>query len=114
MSNIYRKDDSIKVELSVMASWALGVCGWVFMREGYTCTVTSAHDGKHSNNSKHYAARGERGGVRPQLADAFDLRTRQIPGDVLSAMATELAGSLGDDFDVVIEPTHLHVEYDPV
>jgi hypothetical protein len=111
---IGRKDDSVNVVLSPLATWALSVASWLFVREGYTCTITSAHDGDtHADNSKHYAARQAGGGVDPNSADAFDLRTRQMPPANKRAIGEELAAALGTDFDVILEDTHLHVEYDP-
>ena len=63
--------------------------------------VTSARDGLHSPGSLHYCGH------------AVDLRTRDFkPGDVWE-VAELMSQSLGDDYDVVVHDTHMHVEYDP-
>ena len=72
-----------------------------YNRAGYELVVTSCADSKHSRGSLHYAGA------------AVDLRTRGVPADVIQAIVAEIRESLGADFDVVLEDTHLHVEYQP-
>ena len=64
-------------------------------------TVTSITDGKHSVNSLHYQGR------------AVDLRNRNLEDHEQEVALQELRRHLGKDYDVVLEPTHIHVEYDP-
>lgn len=73
----------------------------VFNEYGYDCTITSAMEGEHSKNSLHYVGR------------ALDFRTRDILSYNADAIVERAKGALGPDFDVVLEKTHLHVEYDP-
>lgn len=61
--------------------------------------ITSGSDGVHSNNSYHHCG------------DGVDLRSRNLPNDPNEA-ANELRSSLGDGYDVVVEKTHIHVEYE--
>jgi hypothetical protein len=72
---------------------------------GFDVTITSGLDGKHSKNSKHYTG------------EALDFRTRDLPsgnqGQEARFITKLLAELLGDDYDVVLEKTHIHVEYDP-
>lgn len=74
---------------------------------GHTCTVTSIMDGKHLSNSLHYAGL------------AFDLRTwandsgEQLPDEKKQLIARSLRQYLGADWDVVVESTHIHCEFDP-
>lgn len=68
---------------------------------GVPCVVTSLTDGKHSDNSLHYSG------------EAVDFRTWYFTEQVLEDLAWELQRDLGSDYDVVVEKTHLHVEYDP-
>ena len=80
----------------------------VYVSSGIMLIITSgtegeSGDGVHRKDSKHYTG------------DAFDCRTRNIPG---SRRATKdiyniIRRVLGDDFDVVLEKDHIHVEYDP-
>ncbi len=66
--------------------------------------ITSGTDGRHSRNSYHHCG------------DGLDLRTRNLPGGYQGAAAqeatTKLQGSLGAEYDVVLEANHIHVEYE--
>ena len=65
------------------------------------CVITSANDSKHGPNSLHYKGQ------------ALDLRTRHLNGQGLQAVYLKLKESLGEQFDVVLESDHIHVEWDP-
>lgn len=65
------------------------------------CVITSALDSKHSAKSFHYEGR------------ALDFRTREIPAELRKDFAEAVHAALGDEFDVVLESDHLHVELDP-
>lgn len=65
------------------------------------CVLTSAVDGKHSRGSLHYK------GI------AIDIRTRDLVERDKQGLAQLIAESLGPSYDVVLEPTHIHIEYDP-
>ena len=68
---------------------------------GEEIVVTSGREGNHMKGSKHY------------LGEAIDFRTRYFPDSVKRALAVCLQHRLGDAYDVVVESTHIHVEYDP-
>lgn len=69
------------------------------------CWITSGDDGQHGQNSKHYEGL------------AVDIRTRILPGGSTGLLASHIAGLIGDAlghlYDVVLERTHIHIEYDP-
>ena len=67
----------------------------------YSCVITSVTDGKHSRTSLHNS-----GG-------AFDVRTRYLEDDEAKEIALEIADALTDEFDVVLEKDHLHIEFQP-
>lgn len=73
----------------------------VFAGQGKQAVITCGIDGKHSRGSKHYSG------------DATDWRTRHLTTSEKDRIALECKDCLGDDFDVVLESTHLHVEYHP-
>ena len=74
----------------------------VYNRFGYEVVVTSGLDGRHSEKSLHYVGR------------ALDIRTRDIRTDAeKQELRAKIAEALTDEFDVVLEATHLHVEFDP-
>lgn len=63
--------------------------------------VTSLTDGQHKPGSLHHCGL------------AFDFRTSTMSEEQKAAVQAALAVDLGGDFDVVLEATHCHVEYDP-
>lgn len=66
--------------------------------ENYTVVITSGNDSKHMKKSKHYSN------------EAIDIRTNNMGNPV--EVTKELKKLLGKDFDVILETTHLHIEYD--
>jgi len=64
------------------------------------CWITSGADGKHMKGSLHYEGR------------ALDYRTRDIPPNLLPDFVDEVKTALGPKFDVILEPDHLHVEWE--
>jgi hypothetical protein len=68
---------------------------------GRGAVVTSARDGSHRVNSKHYSG------------EAIDLRTRDLTSSQVDRLVNELRRTLGSDFDVIREGDHIHLEYDP-
>ena len=66
--------------------------------------ITSANDSKHGELSLHYKNR------------AFDIRIYNITGKVhfeAELWAARLALALGEEYDVVKEKDHIHIEWDP-
>ena len=63
--------------------------------------VTSLRDGEHMAGSKHYDG------------DAFDLRIWALNKLQAADYTAQLSVDLGDDYDVILHETHIHVEYDP-
>jgi len=84
----------------VMSRAAMKVAD-VYKKFGRSCVITSGVEGKHSANSLHYEGL------------ALDFRTRHLLETKHLALRQAVSEALGDDFDVVLERTHLHVEYDP-
>ena len=60
--------------------------------------ITSTYDGNHGAGSLHYSN------------DAFDFR---YSPDYDAFTYESLSQALGNDFDVVFEADHIHIEYDP-
>ncbi len=80
--------------LSTQCLLAMQAADWLM--EG-NLVITSVSEGKHSAGSLHY------------VGHAFDMR---LPGDPDTFVA-DLKEALGDEFDVVLEGDHVHVEYQP-
>lgn len=64
-------------------------------------TITSGSDGDHKTGSLHYSG------------NAVDLRIRHLHPDDLKHIVSAARAALGSDYDIVIEPDHIHFEYDP-
>ena len=70
----------------------------IYEEYGLELVITSTYDGNHSACSYHYAN------------DAYDIRWRPCYG---KDVYMRIKKALGDDFDVVLEKDHIHIEYDP-
>lgn len=73
----------------------------IWKRHGQELVVTAGMDGEHSASSLHY------------YGLAVDLRTSYFLPEIAKVVCDDLAFKLGRNFDVVLEKTHIHVEYDP-
>jgi len=69
-----------------------------FRQIGEELTITSTFEGTHSAGSLHYANL------------AIDIRR---PPCGLGYVRANIARKLGDAYDVILESTHIHIEYDP-
>jgi len=96
-----------EVHPAMVAAWPTIM--QVYRRHGYDCTLTSGRDGSHMHGSLHYAV--------PMQANDFrtwaDSSGRQMRDVEKHALAHDIQAELGEDFQVIVEPTHLHIEYDP-
>lgn len=76
-------------------------CNEIFRKYGKPCVVTSGAEGKHGLHSHHYKGL------------AWDLRRRHVPEHEIGSVVAEIKRVLGPDYQVVLEPNHIHAEYDP-
>lgn len=86
--------------------FALQVAEGVWTSKGAPeLVVTCGSDGRHHRGSLHY------------LGQAVDLRTYNLPGGYRGQGAQEateeLQDRLGDEYDVVLEFNHVHIEFQP-
>ena len=63
--------------------------------------VTSVTDGKHMNGSLHYKGYG------------FDVRTNFLTSTQKTIFFDALRNHMDLEFDIVLEKSHIHVEFDP-
>jgi len=80
---------------------AYTICSTIYARYGTRCVITSGSDGTHGPNSLHYVGK------------ALDLRTHTLPGIQVPLVFKEIQEALGEQFDCINEPTHVHIEFDP-
>ena len=84
----------------ILVAW--GVAEMVYKLFGAACVLTSGTDGTHKEGSLHYKGM------------AIDLRTRDLTVDQRMGVFHYLRAILEPlGYDVVVEPDHFHVEYDP-
>ena len=96
------KDDSIEVaHLNTGILLALIVADQVYSAYGYETVITSGNDASHSKTSLHYANQ------------AVDLRTRHLRDSDKTKISEDIKSRLGQDFDVVLETDHIHLECQP-
>lgn len=101
LSKVARKKGVILETLKPEALQALECALYVYSYYGKKLTVTSTNDGKHMAASQHYKNQ------------AFDTRTWNIDPKIQMAIVEKCRKLLGRDYDILIEPTHIHFEYDP-
>ncbi len=90
------------VGLQAEMAVALQVIDGVYERIGVSETViTSGLDGRHSATSRHY------------LGYALDIRTRNVPMAQREELTKQVKKALGQDFFVLLERDHLHVNIKP-
>jgi hypothetical protein len=70
----------------------------IFLRYDQEVIITSAFEGNHGAGSLHYANQ------------AFDVR---FPSDDKENIEASIFEELSNDFDVLMESDHIHIEYDP-
>lgn len=107
---------------------ALGVLDLAHLKHrGFEMTITGGRDGKHRDNSFHYARTWDdrRWPLNPMGSQgAVDIRTWKYswtPPQLSWQAKTELALALREALDkvwpgafqVIVEKTHIHIEHDP-
>lgn len=89
------------VGLKPEMSFAFVIIVVVFLNENVNCKLSSGSEGKHSRGSLHYSGL------------AIDVSSRGVPKKKRSSITRKLSLALGDEFDVVFEGNHWHIEYQP-
>ena len=95
------KNSNVNFDLTSKMIEALPIIDQVYLHYGQIAVITSAKDGKHMDGSKHYEG------------NAVDLRTSYFSKEVQIKVTGQLQSQLGDEYDVVLEGNHIHLEYDP-
>ena len=96
------KDNSVKIQgISPELLFGLIVADRVYENHGRELVITSLNDGKHSKTSLHYSG------------NAGDLRTYYFTIDETIIVRNEIKERLGNDYDVIIDGDHIHLEFQP-
>jgi len=80
---------------------AIQVADVVYTQAGHELLITSLLDGQHSRNSLHYTG------------CAVDIGVRGLDAAEINDIVLALKKRLTRDFDVIVESTHIHIEYQP-
>lgn len=65
------------------------------------CVLTSGTDSKHSDHSHHYKGL------------AIDIRTSNVEVAMRAPIVAVIQKHLGNEYQVILENDHIHVEFDP-
>jgi hypothetical protein len=98
------KDDTVRIQgITTELKFGLDVASYVYEKHGKELVITSGSEfsTRHSETSLHYSG------------NAVDLRTSYFRSGEVDIVKAEIKERLGRDFDVVIESTHIHLEYQP-
>lgn len=79
---------------------------------GREAIITSANDGRHGKNSIHYRIKGAKGATSKE-SGAIDLRSRDVLLYKRDTITEALKKALGSDYDIILEGSHWHLEFDP-
>ena len=82
-------------------AFAATVVEGAYRELGFDAIVTCCDGGNHSNTSLHY------------VGAALDFRTNFMTDEQKQALHAKLVARLGQDFDAVLESSHLHLEHQP-
>lgn len=80
---------------------ALWVAALIITNEGFEAVLTSGTEGTHGIGSLHYLGLGG------------DFRTSHIPPERQAFIRDKIKKALGEEFDVILESNHLHLEFQP-
>ena len=80
---------------------ALNTIARVYDSFGEELVITSTFEGNHSPSSLHYAHL------------AIDCRLLKFNQGQNKSLVRKLKKELGKDYDIILEGTHIHIEYDP-
>ena len=73
----------------------------IFDKYGQTMVITSGTEGTHSHLSYHYTG------------DAIDIRTNNVRDSaIIAKQIKQKLKMISPFFDVVLEETHIHIEFD--
>ena len=78
---------------------ALQIIEPILKKHGQELVITSMMDGQHMTGSKHYEGQ------------AVDLRIWDLHHK--DSCVSKMRTALGENYDVVLESDHIHLEYDP-
>ena len=91
------KVNGIKTELLL----GLIIADKIYGNYSHDLVVTEITGGKHGIGSLHYSG------------NAADLRTYYFTNTEVQLVAKDLKDALGENYDVVVEKTHIHIEFQP-
>jgi hypothetical protein len=96
------KDDGVSLAgMCPQILFALIVANEIYLKNSAELVITSSNDSRHTRTSLHYNG------------CAVDLRTRHVQEPTRISIADEIGAALNQDFDVILESDHIHIEWQP-
>ena len=80
---------------------AINIADKIWSHHNQELVITEVTGAKHGNGSLHY------------IGCAFDGHTRYFTDQEKELVAKDLRDALVNQYDVIVEKTHIHVEYQP-
>lgn len=80
---------------------AIIVIETIYSKWGKELVITEATGGKHGRASLHY------------VGLAIDIRTNYFTDEEKELVARDLREALGENYDVIVEASHIHIEFQP-
>ena len=104
------KDSSVNLEgLHISMRKVLHVVEQVYRRFGQEPVITAGREVVNGKGEFIHSA-----GSFHNFGRALDFRTYYFDPSDVPVIVEELKNVLGDDYDIVMESSHLHIEYDPI
>jgi len=80
--------------------WRIVFQAQLLAPNGYEVTITSGCEGNHSDRSKHLTGK------------AIDFRIRDFPiENRITSWVTRIQNRLGDEYAVLLEADHIHIQW---
>lgn len=96
------KDNTVNMSgLVPQMTVAILVMNYLYSEIDAECIITSANDASHSRTSLHYAG------------CALDFRIKHIKREQAQDIVIKANEALKQDYDVILESNHIHLEYQP-
>ncbi len=90
--------EGVELRVTKTVNEILGLIVPVYDSFGIDCIVTSGTDGTHDEHSKHY------------LGQALDFRVSNVHPDDLQALVQACKKACGEQYFVLFEGDHVHVQ----